>query len=97
MRLHRSLFIAGCMAAGTLAIPVLGAAPAGASTSCSASWININTGSGAEAPSQAWGHSHSTGRHYIKSRSGNKLTYWADNDGGWDGDTADTYYGVKYC
>ncbi|MER7701926.1 hypothetical protein ABTX81_03355 [Kitasatospora sp. NPDC097605] len=87
------------LAVGMAAGGVLIAAPgASASTACNATTITINKGSGAEDPSQAQGHSHSTGRHYVGAIDSNKIWYWyADNDGGSDGDTWDTFYGIKQC
>ncbi|MDY7085996.1 MAG: hypothetical protein SYR96_12905 [Actinomycetota bacterium] len=75
----------------------LPASAALASGGCSGSLIRINTGSGAEAPSTAYGHGHATGNHYIGYRSGSYVGWYADNNGGWDGDTADTFYTETYC
>ncbi|MFG1801330.1 hypothetical protein ACGFI4_14315 [Micromonospora carbonacea] len=68
-----------------------------ASLACSGTSIRINGGSGAEAPSYATGHSHSTGNHYVRAIIGNNWEWWADNNGGSDGDTKDTYYGTISC
>lgn len=77
---------------------VVPATPAEASLACSGTSIQINTNPGAEAPSWATGHSHWTGNHYIYAiyMNGN-WEWWADNNGGWDGDTWDTYYGLIAC
>lgn len=89
------------LAGGTVLIMsgMTAAAPAAlASLSCSGSYITINGGSGAESPSTAYGHKHSTGNHYVRYFwSDGVWDYWADNNGGWDGDTADTYYGSILC
>ena len=78
--------------------PLARARSAQGSLGCGGESIRINTGSGAEAPSNATGHEHQTGRHYIKSITSSGLVeWWADNDGGLDGDTADTYYGTSQC
>ena len=70
-----------------------------ASTGCSGQWITINSGKGGEPPSRVIGHRHITGNHYIKEvkvfRGYKKLVWWADNNGGVDGDTQDTYYGTS--
>ncbi len=81
----------------TAGTAVLGAGSAQASMSCTYSRIVINSGSGAEPSSFAYGHSHRTGNHYIKSSAGGRWEYWADNNGGLDGDTPDTFYGVVQC
>jgi hypothetical protein len=83
------------LAAGGLAVAP--AAPASASGGCSGSLIRINTNPGAEPPSWAYGHRHRTGNHYIRYRSGSYLIWWADNNGGLDGDTRDTYHTTTYC
>jgi hypothetical protein len=74
---------------------------ASASKACNAEQITINSGGGAESPSRAWGHTHRTGNHYVKyisrSSAGNIWYWYADNNGGIDGDTADTYYGSILC
>ena len=66
-------------------------------------WITINSGRGAEPPSRVRGHRHFTGNHYIKGvipiYRNNRLVskrfvWWADNDGGFDGDTKDTRYEI---
>lgn len=72
--------------------------PAAASAGCdTGSQITINSNPGAEAPSQAWGHRHLTGNHYVKQITSTGIIWWADNNGGSDGDTADTYYATWYC
>lgn len=82
------------MLGGTLLVAV---PAAHADTRCSSQYIVINGNQGAESPSGAFGHSHLTGNHYIRSQSGNLLTYWADNNGGSNKDTWDTYYGQIRC
>jgi hypothetical protein len=77
------------------------AQPASASGGCGGSLIWINWGTGAEPPRQAYGHEHVTGNHYIR-RITNYPTFrlvqwWADNNGGSDGDTADTLYTETVC
>ncbi|GIG87087.1 hypothetical protein [Plantactinospora endophytica] len=76
------------------ALPATGASASGG---CSGSLITINSGSGAEAPSRAYGHRHATGNHYIRYRVGRYIGWYADNNGGWDGDTRDTFYTETYC
>ena len=85
------------VAASAVGVSVAAGPTASASSSCSASVIRINTGAGAERASWAMGHRHRTGNHYIKRRSGNVLHWWADNNGGLDGDTRDTPYRVRVC
>ncbi|ACZ88079.1 hypothetical protein [Streptosporangium roseum] len=88
--------LAGTMIAG-------GATAAHADTRCDWTWIKINSGAGAEAPSVDRGHSHNTGNHYVQdfiwsSRNGQYIWFWvADNNGGNDGDTKDTQYGQSFC
>ncbi|MEV4251293.1 hypothetical protein AB0J63_48895 [Streptosporangium canum] len=80
-----------------------GATAAHADTRCDWSWIKINSGAGAEAPSVVRGHSHNTGNHYIKGATYNPDSgqyiwhWWADNNGGNDGDTYDNSYGKIVC
>ncbi|ACZ87593.1 hypothetical protein [Streptosporangium roseum] len=80
-----------------------GATSAHADTRCSVNAIAINAGPGGEPKALAWGHSHKTGNHYVQSSkwssfTGKYLWQWmADNNGGNDGDTADTYYGPSFC
>ncbi|WP_158890345.1 hypothetical protein [Amycolatopsis anabasis] len=77
---------------------VVTAAPAQADKRCSYQRIAINNNPGAEPGSYANGHKHRTGNHYIlRITDGNKYHYWADNNGGRDGDTWDTFYGYKRC
>ncbi|MBB5078608.1 acyl-CoA-binding protein [Nonomuraea endophytica] len=51
----------------------------------------------------ARGHSHDTGNHYIREFGRDSITgkylwdWWADNDGGSDGDTKDTYFASHWC
>jgi hypothetical protein len=77
------------------------AQPASASGGCSGDIILVNSGAGAEAPSWRYGHAHLTGRHYIRAivRYSNRslVQWWADNDGGLDGDTWDTPYQETLC
>lgn len=80
-----------------LVVTVILSSPVSASTSCSYSDVHLNTNPGAEAPSWAFGHRHITGNHYILYVSGTTWHWWADNNGGADGDTADTFFGVKTC
>lgn len=80
---------------------------ASASGGCDAhELITINSGRGAEPPSRVRGHRHFTGNHYVKvvwlvyrNNSnipvGKQYVWWADNDGGFDGDTRDTYYSTS--
>ncbi|MEV4251292.1 hypothetical protein AB0J63_48890 [Streptosporangium canum] len=88
--------LAGTMIAG-------GATAAHADTRCDWTWIKINSGAGAEAPRVVRGHSHNTGNHYIFdfNWSDYKQQYlwawYADNNGGNDGDTKDTSYGTNWC
>lgn len=88
----------GLLVTAGLLVP---ASTATASTACSGSSITINKPSGAEAASTASGHGHVTGNHYIRSTaiSAGKViyTWWADNSGGSDGDTWDTFYSTKTC
>ncbi|MGC0330545.1 hypothetical protein RKD23_003535 [Streptomyces sp. SAI-170] len=96
-------------AAGTAAAALAGAAlvvggtatTAQADTRCEWGTIRINGNPGAEAPSYASGHSHRTGNHYvgrITNTGGNLVVdWWADNNGGDDGDTWDSFYGTRIC
>jgi len=90
----------GALALGAAVITVP-AAPAHASGGCSGYLIRINLNPGAEAPSNRYGHRHTTGSHYIRSTvnvgNGRVVTWWADNAGGRDGDTADTFYTTTFC
>ncbi|ACZ88081.1 MULTISPECIES: hypothetical protein [Streptosporangium] len=81
-----------------------GATAAHADTRCDWNWIQINSGKGAEPKSVDRGHSHNTGNHYVqdfvKINSYERRYTWvwyADNNGGSDGDTTDTFYGYSYC
>jgi hypothetical protein len=101
-RSHRNAVLARCAvlalaATSAVGVSVAAGPTASASSSCSASVIRINTGGGGERASWAMGHRHRTGNHYIKRRSGNVLHWWADNNGGLDGDTRDTAYRVRVC
>lgn len=87
--------VAGTLAAAAVAFGP--AAPAQASGGCSGNPITINSGAGAEPPSQAFGHGHATGNHYIFFISGNIVDWHADNNGGLDGDTPDTHYTQTLC
>lgn len=85
-------------AAGVMVVMVV--FPTGAAVSsvpCSYSSITINSNPKAEGPTRASGHAHVTGNHYIKSMTNNVWTFTADNNGGSDGDTWDTSYGVAAC
>ena len=78
----------------------LGLLPTGAAVSavtCGYSSMTINSNPNAEAPSRASGHAHFTGNHYIRSMTNRTWYYSADNNGGTDGDTWDTNYGVVAC
>lgn len=90
---------AGAVAALTATAGLaLSASPAHASGGCSlGDRIQINTGAGAEAPSWQWGHKHLTGNHYVKQVTSTGILWYADNNGGSDGDTWDTYYEHTYC
>ncbi len=82
------------MAVGMITIP---AGAASASTACSATSININSPPGVEPSSWASGHSHVTGKHYVKSINSLRVwTWWADNDNG-SVDKTDTYFGIQQC
>jgi len=95
---RRWLVLAALTLLGLTVALTTGASKASASLSCSGSYITINSGSGAENPSTAWGHNHLTGNHYVRYvYSDGRYEYWADNNGGWDGDTRDTYYGTIDC
>lgn len=53
-----------------------------------------------ERPQAAAGHRHRTGNHYVKRRFGPNRSFWewwADNNGGWDGNTPDTKIGQIEC
>jgi len=79
---------------GGVALP--GAAHA--STACDGYAITINGNPGAEPPSRATGHTHRTGNHYVRYIYSNGVwEWWADNNGGSNGDTVDTYYGSRQC
>ncbi|MEV4246717.1 hypothetical protein AB0J63_25255 [Streptosporangium canum] len=96
-------------ALGTAAVSLAGAmvvtggtTAAHADTRCSASWITINSGAGGENSTVRRGHSHKTGNHYVvnvwKNPQGKYVWYWyADNNGGKDGDTKDTFYNSNVC
>ncbi|TFV45756.1 hypothetical protein E4P43_17175 [Blastococcus sp. TF02A-35] len=85
------MVVAAITAGTTVLIP---AGTASADMRCSFGPITINSNPGAEAPSTASGHTHSTGNHYSKGMSSSGVvTYYADNNGGSDGDTKDTLYG----
>ncbi|MEV4183606.1 hypothetical protein AB0J28_19460 [Streptosporangium canum] len=80
-----------------------GATSAHADTRCSWSSIYINDSPGGDPKTAARGHSHNTGNHYVTDSIWSAyykkhVWYWnADNDGGSDGDTDDTYYGWILC
>lgn len=64
---------------------------ASANMACHAMAIKIN------GSMNASGHAHVTGSHYVHGISGNVWTWYADNYGGSDGNTFDTYYGQIAC
>ncbi|MEV4251296.1 hypothetical protein AB0J63_48910 [Streptosporangium canum] len=80
-----------------------GATAAHAITGCTWGTIWINGPAGAELPTTARGHSHKTGNHYVKYTNYNPDSrkyvwqWYADNSGGNDGDTKDTFYGYSAC
>lgn len=85
--------VGATLAAAAVAVPMTSAQ---ASTACSASSIRINATPGAENPSTVSGHSHVTGKHYVRSIT-NRIWYWnADNDNGRT-DQWDTYHGMQQC
>jgi hypothetical protein len=96
MKLKTTAVAAAAVLLGAVAAASI-ATPANASGGCSGSLITINSNSGAEPPSRAYGHSHVTGNHYIRAISGSSVIWWADNNGGLNGDTADTYYTTTNC
>lgn len=79
------------------AFAITPATGASASGGCKGDLITINGGRGAEAPSQAYGHKHRTGNHYITAYSGKYVIWWADNNGGSDGDTRDSFHTSTFC
>ncbi|MBI4933834.1 MAG: hypothetical protein HY828_08150 [Actinobacteria bacterium] len=94
------------IAAAIMVLPLVGfggVSEVSASTSCSVATIWINGNPGAEPGSWAKGHTHATGNHYVgyyyySSGLGRWVwVYYADNNGGEDGDTADTLYGSTTC
>jgi hypothetical protein len=89
-----SLLGTGALVAASVVVPSTAAT---AGTACSGTSIRINVGAGGESPSWATGHAHQTGRHYVGVISGNLWYWYADNDGGSNGDTTDTYYGLRSC
>lgn len=89
-----TITFASALAATTLVVP---ATSASASLACQAYSITINSNPGAEPPSSAAGHRHSTGNHYVKGVVNSVWYWWADNNGGSDGDTWDTAYGIIQC
>lgn len=80
-----------------------GTTAAHADTRCDWGWIKINDSPGGDPISDARGHSHSSGNHYVRRYGQDAGTGWyiwdwyADNDGGSDGDTGDTYFGSRWC
>ncbi|MFI6800055.1 hypothetical protein [Streptosporangium canum] len=97
-------------ALGTAAVSLAGAmvvtggtTAAHADTRCSWDWIAINDSAGGDPKTAARGHSHNTGNHYIRDYAWDPYlgkyiwNWWADNDGGSNGDTKDTYYGSRMC
>lgn len=97
-RTKKKIMIVIAATAAILGPSVLLSPSAHASLACDATTIQINEGRGGEPPTFRQGHTHFTGDHYVRSISSNRLwNWWADNDGGADGDTADTPYGIKQC
>ncbi|MFI6504096.1 hypothetical protein [Nonomuraea typhae] len=91
-----TIAVAGIVTATGLAATTSTAANADAR--CTWGIIKINTGRGAEPPRWARGHKHRTGNHYLKRiRPGGWLEWWADNNGGRDGDTRDTFHRMIRC
>lgn len=68
-----------------------------ANTACHALSMTINSNPRAEQPSTAVGHAHVTGNHDNSSRTNGTWVWRADNNGGSDGDTADTKYSSQKC
>lgn len=98
MNIVRKLLVAGTTTLTLIAALAFPSAPVYASLACEGTAITINSGAGAEPPRTATGHRHSTGNHYVRYILSNRVwIWWADNNGGSDGDTADTYYGEKQC
>ncbi|HEX6685203.1 MAG TPA: hypothetical protein VF062_20600 [Candidatus Limnocylindrales bacterium] len=91
--------LSGALVAATAVVAI--PAPAHASGGCSGSLIIINANPGAEQPSVARGHTHATGNHYVKSTypvGDRRIFVWyADNNGGLDGDTRDSYHTSSTC
>lgn len=80
------------MAAGPAAMS------AQADVRCGGEAITINSNAGDEPPSTETGHEHQSGNHYIVSISSTGLVTWyADGNGGFDGDQPDAYYGKLQC
>ncbi|MEU0662993.1 hypothetical protein ACLQ2E_29545 [Streptomyces lavendulocolor] len=99
----RRISALGTAAAALSGLVLIGgtATTAHADMRCDWGTITINGNRGAEAPSRASGHTHRTGNHYVggvANTGGNLVVDWyADNNGGDDGDTRDSYYGTKVC
>ncbi|MEV4251294.1 hypothetical protein AB0J63_48900 [Streptosporangium canum] len=79
-----------------------GATAAHASVACMVFPISINASAGGDPKQDALGHSHRTGKHYVGSYQWYPTGLWlwewyADNDGGSDGDTSDTWFGSSWC
>ena len=81
----------------TVALVVVPTGAANAAVPCSYGSMTINSNPNAEGPTRASGHAHFTGNHYIRSMTNSVWYYTADNNGGADGDTWDTSYGVAQC
>ncbi|MER5705394.1 hypothetical protein ABT023_26110 [Micromonospora sp. NPDC002296] len=97
MKLRSTVRVAVMTAAVSLALLPL-PTPAHAGGGCNpGDWIEINKGAGAEAPSWQRGHKHITGNHYVKEITSTGILWYADNNGGSDGDTTDTRYEHTYC
>jgi hypothetical protein len=85
----------GLVAGGLVLVPQPDVAHA--SLACTSTAIAINAGTGAEPKSSAKGHAHVTGSHYVGSISGGYWYWYADNNGGVNGDTWDSFYGSLKC
>lgn len=96
-RIRATVGAAVLVGGAALAGVVVPATTAHASLACHGTSIVINSGRGAEGASYATGHRHATGNHYVDSIYGSTWFWNADNNGGSDGDTWDTYYGAISC
>lgn len=93
---RRLIAVAGVLGMA-VAMTVLSTGVATSAVPCSYSSMIINSNAKAEGPTRASGHAHFTGNHYVRSMANNVWYYTADNNGGADGDTWDTSYGVAAC